>query len=150
MPTVPCDDPVLSRLVAFSVDISTTALQITEFPRTLAQLVPEFRMGDSDQGLGPLGGESIHLLDPALRVFADAAATSAITCFLPGTRPRSLRLRRVAHVPDLGGLSGGAAVPVTALRGAPRWGPLKAILAKLDPQPLSASLPPRRPGSAAR
>jgi adenine-specific DNA-methyltransferase len=74
--------------------------------------------------LGSLGGQSVHLLDPAVPVFADAAATAAITCFLPGSRPRSLRLRPVARLGDLGELSGGAAVPVPVLRAASRWTPL--------------------------
>ena len=74
--------------------------------------------------LGPLGGQSVHLLDPAVPAFADAAATAAITCFLPGSRPSSLRLRPVARLGDLGELSGGAAVPVPVLRAAPRWTPL--------------------------
>src|SRR5215472_2008258 len=69
--------------------------------------------------LGPLGGESIHLLDPAASVFPDAAATSAITCFRPGSTPRAMRLRRVAGVADLGGLAGGTPVPVAVLRSAP-------------------------------
>ena len=34
--------------------------------------------------LGVLGGESVHLVEPAVPVFADATATSAITCFRPG------------------------------------------------------------------
>jgi len=74
--------------------------------------------------LGPLGGESIHLLDPAATVFPDAAATSAITCFRPGTTPHAIRLRHVARVADLGGLVGGTPVPVTVLRSASRWRPL--------------------------
>jgi adenine-specific DNA-methyltransferase len=74
--------------------------------------------------LGPLGGQSVHLLDPAVPAFADAAATAAIACFLPGSRPGSLRLRPVARLGDLGELSGGAAVPVPVLRAAPRWTPL--------------------------
>ena len=74
--------------------------------------------------LGPLGGQSVHLLDPAVPAFADAAATAAITCFLPGTTPSSLRLRPVARLGDLGELSGGAAVPVPVLRAASRWTPL--------------------------
>ena len=74
--------------------------------------------------LGPLGGESIHLLDPAAAVFPDAAATSAITCFRPGSAPRAIRLRQVAGVADLGALAGGTPVPVTALRSASRWRPL--------------------------
>ena len=74
--------------------------------------------------LGPLGGQSVHLLDPAVPAFADAAATAAIACFQPGSRPDSLRLRPVARLGDLGELSGGAAVPVPVLRAASRWTPL--------------------------
>ena len=74
--------------------------------------------------LGPLGGDSIHLLDPATAVFPDAAATSAITCFRPGSTPRAIRLRQVAGVVGLGGLAGGTPVPVAVLRSAPRWRPL--------------------------
>jgi adenine-specific DNA-methyltransferase len=74
--------------------------------------------------LGPLGGQSVHLLDPAVPAFADAAATAAITCFLPGSSPGRLRLRPVARLADLGELSGGAAVPVPVLRAASRWTPL--------------------------
>lgn len=76
--------------------------------------------------LGPLGGQAVHLLDPAVPAFADAAATSAITCFLPGRRPASLRLRRAAHLSGLGELRGGRAVPAAVLRAAPRWTPLLA------------------------
>jgi adenine-specific DNA-methyltransferase len=71
--------------------------------------------------LGPLGGEAIHVLDPATAVFADAATTSAITCFRPGARPASIRLRQVASAAALGELAGGAATPVATLRAAPRW-----------------------------
>jgi hypothetical protein len=74
--------------------------------------------------LGPLGGESIHLIDPAAAVFPDAAATSAITCFRPGSTPRAIRLRQVAGVTGLGGLAGGTPVPVAVLRAASRWRPL--------------------------
>jgi hypothetical protein len=74
--------------------------------------------------LGPLGGESIHLLDPAAAVFPDAAATSAITCFRPGSTPRAIRLRQVTGVAGLDGLAGGTPVPVAVLRSASRWRPL--------------------------
>ncbi len=76
--------------------------------------------------LGPLGGESVHVLDPAAAVFPDAAATSVITCFRPGTRPRAIRLRQVPRVTGLGGLAGGTPVPVTVLRAESRWRPLAA------------------------
>ena len=74
--------------------------------------------------LGPLGGQSVHLLDPAVPAFTDAAVTTAITCFRPGRRPASLRLRRVARLADLGELRGGTAVPAPVLRAASRWTPL--------------------------
>jgi hypothetical protein len=74
--------------------------------------------------LGPLGGRSVHLLDPAVPAFTDAAATTAITCFHPGRRPASLRLRRVVRLADLGELAGGTAVPAPVLRAASRWTPL--------------------------
>jgi methylase of polypeptide subunit release factors len=74
--------------------------------------------------LGPLGGQAVHLLDPAIAVFADAAATAAITCFLPGRPPETLRLRHLSRLGDLGDLSGGAVVPATVLRAAARWTPL--------------------------
>ena len=74
--------------------------------------------------LGPLGGQSVHLLDPAVPAFTDAAATTAITCFLPGSHPASLRLRRVARLADLGELAGGTAVPAPVLCAASRWTPL--------------------------
>jgi hypothetical protein len=76
--------------------------------------------------LGPLGGEAIHVLDPAVAAFPDAAVTSAITCFRPGARPRSLRLRRVPRLASLGALAGGVKVPAQVLRAAPRWSPLLA------------------------
>ena len=85
--------------------------------------------------LGPLGGDSIHLLDPATAVFPDAAATSAITCFRPGSTPRAIRLRRVAGVAGLGVLAGGTPVPVAALRSAPRWRPLAACPSGLRRRP---------------
>jgi adenine-specific DNA-methyltransferase len=74
--------------------------------------------------LGPLGGQAVHVLDPAVPVFTDAASSAAITCFRPGSQPRAVRLRRVATVAALAGLPGGTPVPTAALRAATRWGPL--------------------------
>jgi adenine-specific DNA-methyltransferase len=71
--------------------------------------------------LGPLGGVAVHLLDPVAAVFADAAATSVITCFRPGTQPQSIRLRQVPRISDLDGLAAGTPVPVPVLRAASRW-----------------------------
>jgi hypothetical protein len=74
--------------------------------------------------LGALGGQAVHLIDPAAAVFADAAATSVITCFRPGTTPEAIRMRRVAGLAELGTLAGGIPVPAAVLRAALRWGPL--------------------------
>jgi len=74
--------------------------------------------------LGPLGGESVHLVEPAVPVFADAIATSAVTCFRPGRAVGAIRLARVASPAGLGTLAGGRPVPAGLLREAPRWGPL--------------------------
>jgi adenine-specific DNA-methyltransferase len=73
---------------------------------------------------GPLGGRSLHLIEPTERVFADADATAVIACFRPGVPRRAIRLRRVPSVAALGRLSGGCPVPVAVLRTAARWGPL--------------------------
>ena len=79
--------------------------------------------------LGPLGGEAVHVLDPAVAVFPDALVTSAITCFRPGREPGPVRLRRVARVRDLADLRAGVAVPAATLRTSPRWSPLLDCLA---------------------
>jgi adenine-specific DNA-methyltransferase len=74
--------------------------------------------------LGALGGQAVHLVEPAVPVFADAAATSVIACFRPGTVPEAIQMRRVSGPADLGALAGGTPVPTAILRGASRWGPL--------------------------
>ena len=74
--------------------------------------------------LGALGGQAVHLVEPAVPVFADAAATSVITCFRPGTVPEAIAMRRVSGPADLGALAGGTPVPTAVLRAASRWGPL--------------------------
>ena len=74
--------------------------------------------------LDRLGGQAVHLLDPAVPVFSDAAATSAIACFRPGGRPPAVRLRLVSRVGELGKLAGGRRVPAGVLAAASRWGPL--------------------------
>ncbi len=95
--------------------------------------------------LGALGGQAVHLVEPAARVFADAAATSVITCFLPGRAPEEIRMRRVAGPADLGGLAGGTPVPAAVLSAAARWGPLLRLPAsRLSARP--GSLPGRLPG----
>ncbi len=84
--------------------------------------------------LGVLGGQAVHLVEPAVPVFADAAATSVIACFRPGSVPEAIRMRRVGGPADLGALAGGTPVPAAVLRTASRWGPLLRPAAP-GPQP---------------
>lgn len=74
--------------------------------------------------LGRLGGQSIHVLDPTLAPFEDAATTAAITCFRVGSRPRSVRMRRVASIDGLGALTTGRPIALEHLTSARRWTPL--------------------------
>ena len=81
--------------------------------------------------LDGLGGQAVHVLDPTIEVFPETASTAAITCFELGTRPASLRLKRVQNVDDLGGLNGGRQVARARLAEAPRWTPLVRVSPKL-------------------
>ncbi len=74
--------------------------------------------------LGPLGGTSIHLIEPTALPFADADTTAAITCFDVGARPSSVSLRRVASSDALAPLEGGRPVRRERLEAATRWTPL--------------------------
>jgi hypothetical protein len=74
--------------------------------------------------LSKLGGKSLHILEPALRPFADAETTAVISCFEVGTDFRSLRLKRVESLAALGSLGGGRTVVRQRLETAERWTPL--------------------------
>ncbi|HEV2452121.1 MAG TPA: hypothetical protein VGS62_09350, partial [Streptosporangiaceae bacterium] len=74
--------------------------------------------------LSDLGGQSLHVLEPSVAAFPDATVTSAITCFLPGSRPAALRLRRAASIASLDDLGCGSLVSRATLGSARTWGPL--------------------------
>ena len=74
--------------------------------------------------LGPLGGQSIHLVEPTASVFQDAESTAAIACYRIGAAVRSVFLRRVASLGGLSPLSGGRRVRRERLESASRWSPL--------------------------
>lgn len=74
--------------------------------------------------LDGFGGQAIHVLEPTVRPFGDAATTAAITCFRLGDQPRSVRLRRVKSVADLGKLDQGQLIRRERLAEARRWTPL--------------------------
>jgi hypothetical protein len=71
--------------------------------------------------LGPLGGQSIVVVEPTAAPFPDAAATAAITTFKIGHRATSVRLRRVKKLKELVDLSGGRSVRRERLELESRW-----------------------------
>jgi adenine-specific DNA-methyltransferase len=81
--------------------------------------------------LNRLGGMSIHVLEPETAPFADATTTGAITCFRLGSKPRSIKVRRVDTVRDLGRLSEGHPVSRQRLAEANRWSVLTRVTPKL-------------------
>jgi hypothetical protein len=81
--------------------------------------------------LDGLGGLAIHVLDPDAEPFSDAATTGVITTFRLGSRPKSIKLRRVKKVEDLGALEGGRPVSRERLAEARRWTPLIRVSPKL-------------------
>jgi adenine-specific DNA-methyltransferase len=81
--------------------------------------------------LDRLGGISLHVLEPDSAPFSDAATTGAITCFRLGSRPRSMRVRRVGTVGDLGRLSDGHPISRQRLAEANRWSVLTRVTPKL-------------------
>jgi hypothetical protein len=74
--------------------------------------------------LDGLGGEAIHMIEPRALPFEDATTTGAIVCFRVGDRPRSMRLRVVKSVTELGALGGGRTVTRERLATARRWSAL--------------------------
>lgn len=74
--------------------------------------------------VGPLGGRSITLIEPTAQPFPDAATTATISCFEIGSRTRSVRLKRVASLDELNGLSAGRTIRRERLEAALRWTPL--------------------------
>jgi adenine-specific DNA-methyltransferase len=81
--------------------------------------------------LDGLGGLGVHVLDPDAAPFADVATTGVITMFRLGSNPKSIKLRRVKTVDDLGALSGGRPVSRERLAEAKRWTPLIRVTPKL-------------------
>jgi methylase of polypeptide subunit release factors len=81
--------------------------------------------------LDGLGGTSLHILEPETAPFADATTTGAITCFRLGSRPRSIKVRRVDTVNDLGRLSDGRTISRQRLAEANRWSVLTRVTPKL-------------------
>ena len=74
--------------------------------------------------MGPLGLLNLHIVEPKSRPFPDADTTAAITCFVLGSHPDSVRLRRVETLGKLASLQSGKPVRRERLEASNRWTPL--------------------------
>lgn len=68
-----------------------------------------------------LGGSGITIVEPTSRTFEDAATTAAITQFVIGSRPASVRVKRVPYVVQPSALSSGRMIHRNRLEVAQRW-----------------------------
>ncbi len=73
---------------------------------------------------GPLGGQSIHVVEPAAAPFPDAASTAAIACCEIGSSANRVRLKRVSRLDALDAMRSGRLVRRDVLAAAARWTPL--------------------------
>lgn len=70
---------------------------------------------------GQLGGESVHVVDPAALPFDDAMTTAAITCFRPCTASTGIRFHQVRTSGDLGDLRKGKLIKPAEARSSRKW-----------------------------
>jgi hypothetical protein len=71
--------------------------------------------------LNQLGGQSLTVVEPTARPFADAAATAVISTFQIGSKPKSIHIRRVDHAGQIEPLQGGLVLPRDRLESQARW-----------------------------
>lgn len=71
--------------------------------------------------LEELGGIALHVLEPTVEAFPGTATTAAITCFRVGEIAEPVRIRSVATLPSLNGLTKGLDVSRERLHTEPRW-----------------------------
>jgi adenine-specific DNA-methyltransferase len=71
--------------------------------------------------LNQLGGESLTVIEPTARPFEDAATTGAVSTFVVGSRPPSIRVARVADTKALGDLNTGQQIHRGRLETESRW-----------------------------
>lgn len=81
--------------------------------------------------LGPLGGESLHVLEPTIEVFSETQTTAAISCFKVGQPPERMKVRRVGSVEELGHLGKGRSISRARLAEENRWSVLTRVTPKL-------------------
>lgn len=81
-----------------------------------------------------LGGLAIHVLNPTVEAFPGTQSTAAICCFRVGESNAPLQVRSVDTISSLNGLSSGAHVPRSELRGSSKW---SIIIAPSKTNPIS-------------
>ncbi|MEE9964711.1 MAG: methyltransferase [Propionicimonas sp.] len=81
--------------------------------------------------LQDFGALSIHVLDPETLPFAGTQVTGAITCFVVGDAPETVRMQQVTEVGELGRLAGGHEISRARLAEANRWSTFIRVTPKL-------------------
>jgi adenine-specific DNA-methyltransferase len=71
--------------------------------------------------LNGLGGQSLTVVEPTARPFADAAATAVISTFQIGSKPSSIPIRRVDHAGRIEPIEGGLLWHRDRLESQARW-----------------------------
>ncbi len=71
--------------------------------------------------LEELGGIALHVIQPTVEAFPGTATTAAITCFRVGEAKEAVRMRSVAHLARLNGLTKGTEVARDRLKTESRW-----------------------------
>jgi methylase of polypeptide subunit release factors len=74
-----------------------------------------------DLFLEDLGGQGITILEPTTKTFSDAATTSAITQFVIGSKPETIRIKRSKRVDSKDALTGGHWLNRGRLEAEKRW-----------------------------
>lgn len=77
---------------------------------------------------GPLGAQTIQVIEPSAEPFPGTQSTAVITGFEVGARPATVGLRRVATLADLGALEPAWQVRRERLEAAPRWTTLTRVV----------------------
>lgn len=71
--------------------------------------------------LDGLGGQAIHVVEPTVLPFGDAATTAAISCFRVADRPKTIWLHVVKSLAEIGDLDAGQPIPRERLVETSRW-----------------------------
>ena len=71
--------------------------------------------------LDELGGIALHVLEPTVEAFPGTATTAAIACFRVGETEEPVRVRSVANLAGLNGLTKGTDIARERLQVASRW-----------------------------